>query len=83
MENYYNTFLLASICNNTENTIYYYIDKEGKCFYKDKFIGHIKVDELRLDNDSIIQDIYFQPIEPMKSINVTFNILQSKEQPWE
>lgn len=65
--------ILASLCDDIENTKDYKI-VEGKCYYKGKFVGEMKGEKIYVEDDSLIADILFKPIQPVQSIDMKFTI---------
>ncbi len=65
--------LLAYFNNDIENIKDYTII-EGKCYYKGKFVGEMKGEKIYVEDDSLIADILFKPIQPVQSIDMKFTI---------
>jgi hypothetical protein len=64
--------MLAYICNDLQNAQNYKVEGNN-CYYKDKFIGEVAE---KIENDAI--NIYFKPVLPVKSINVSITIENDK-----
>ena len=60
---------LAYICNDLNNHELYSVDKDGKCYFENDYIGKgywkIKEDEMF---------IVFQPVKPVDYIKVNFTV---------
>ena len=69
-----NKYLLAHICNNSENVDYYRINGND-CYYKEKIIGTIEFDPQVDESERLISyNIYFKPSTPVESIGITLTI---------